>query len=212
MKNLKVILLISFSLFISSYVNAQAIPKTKRFKLGFDYGVGSQKSIFFKDKDYDYTSQIFNIELNYLIKKGILNYELVIGPSYNEAKHTLLNKYFVKPSETDYLIKRDAYTKEKNIKNYILNIGIIVRKNIGKKFSIYLLGSIGPMYNDTTTERLAKGLAFLDNISLGATYRINDIISFDIRPSLKHISNAQLQKPNSGYNFTNIQSGINIKL
>ena len=70
--------------------------------------------------------------------------------------------YFVAHDEPDYLAKREKFTKLKDVKKYVLNIGFLVRKPVFESPSIYVLGSIGPMITDTETERLSKGFAFAD--------------------------------------------------
>ena len=99
------------------------------------------------------------------------------------------------------------YTKLKDVKEYVFNIGFLVRKPVFKSASIYVLGSIGPMITDTETERLSKGFAFADVLAIGFTCKVNRI-TLDIRPNIRHISNAGLQKKNSGYNTKNIDFGF----
>lgn len=175
-----------------------------RFNFGVAYGLGSE----FKNKNYTYTNQHLKFQVYYKIKDTKnFKYEFVLQPELNLAKHQLLNLYFVKPDEPDYLTKREKYTKLKNIKEYILNVGFLVRKPIFKSASIYVLGSIGPMITDTKTERLSKGFAFADVLAIGFTFKVNSV-TFDIRPNIRHISNAGLQKTNSGYNTQNIDFGF----
>lgn len=119
--------------------------------------------------------------------------------------------YFVEPDEPDYLAKREKYTKLKDVKEYVLNIGFLVRKPVFKAASIYVLGSIGPMITDTETERLSRGFAFADVLAIGFTYKVKRV-TFDIRPNIRHISNAGLQKTNSGYNTKNIDFGFSFLL
>ncbi|AOW21999.1 hypothetical protein LPB138_03805 [Urechidicola croceus] len=77
--------------------------------------------------------------------------------------------------------------------------------------SIYAQGSIGPMITDTETERMAKGFAFSDVLSFGLSYKIKTII-LDLRYGVRHVSNAELQQPNSGYNSTNFEFGFLVEL
>jgi hypothetical protein len=73
------------------------------------------------------------------------------------------------------------------------------------------LGSIGPMISDTETERLAKGFAFSDIVDLGVGYKVGKIM-FEVRPGVRHVSNANLQSPNSGLNSSNINFSISVAL
>ena len=67
------------------------------------------------------------------------------------------------------------------------------------------------MITDTETERLSKGFAFSDVIALGFSLKVDKVI-FDIRPSLRHVSNAGLQSSNAGFNTKNIEFGLSLIL
>ena len=67
------------------------------------------------------------------------------------------------------------------------------------------------MITDTETERLSKGFAFSDVLALGFSLKVDKVI-FDVRPSLRHVSNAQLQSSNAGFNTSNIEFGISFSL
>jgi hypothetical protein len=67
------------------------------------------------------------------------------------------------------------------------------------------------MFIDTETERLSKGFAFSDVLALGVTFKIDKIV-LDIRPSLRHISNAGLQGSNAGFNTSNVEFGVSFPL
>ena len=189
---------------ICSSIPFYAQDKGNRIEFGFAYGSGNE----FKNRNYTYTNQYFKLQLYYKIKDTKrFKYELVLQPELNFAKHQLLNLYFVAPDEPDYEAKREMYTKLKDVKEYVFNIGFLARKPVFKSASIYVLGSIGPMITDTETERLSKGFAFADVLAIGFTCKVNRI-TFDIRPNIRHISNAGLQKKNSGYNTKNIDFGI----
>jgi len=119
----------------------------------------------------------------------------------------LLNFYFVKPEEPDYLEKRERYVQLKDVHEYVLNIGFLFRKSIGKRCSLYILGSIGPMITDTETERMSNGFAFADVVAVGFSIKIKSL-QFDLRTSVRHVSNAGLGSENAGYNTKNIELGI----
>ena len=189
---------------ICSSIPFYAQDDDNRVEFGFAYGLGNE----FKNRNYTYTNQYFKLQLYYRIKDTkSFKYEFVLQPELNLATHQLLNLYFVKPDELDYIAKREQYTKLKNVKEYVLNIGFMVRKPIFKSASIYVLGSVGPMITDTETERLSKGFAFADVLALGFTFKYNKVI-FDVRPNIRHVSNAGLQNTNSGYNTKNIDFGF----
>ena len=176
--------------------------------VGFNYGFGSE----IKNTDYTYTNQYYKLQLNYTLRKTKnFIYQMLLQPEVNFATHQLKNLYFVEPSEPNYIEKRERFTKLKNINEYILGVGFLVRKPISKSVSIYVLGSVGPMITDTETERLTKGFAFSDVLSLGFSFTTKRII-FDIRPSLRHNSNAGLQNSNAGFNTKNIEFGMALPL
>ena len=176
--------------------------------IAFLYGFGNE----IKNSNYTYTNHYYKVQVSYLIKEtNHFKYELVLQPELNFATHQLLNLYFVTPEEPNYIEKREKYTKLKDIKEYALGIGLCVRKPISKIASVYVLASIGPMITDTETERLSKGFAFSDVLALGFSLKVDKVL-FDIRPSLRHISNAQLQSSNAGFNTSNIEFGISFSL
>lgn len=189
---------------VFGYQTFYAQDKWSKVKLGVDYGFGNE----LKNSDYTYTNNYYKLQLYYTVKQTKrFQYEILLQPELNFARHQLLNFYFVQPDDPNYIEKRERYTKLKDIKEYVLNIGFLMRKPIFKTASIYLLGSVGPMYTDTETERLSKGFAFSDVLAIGFTFKINKI-EFDIRPNFRHVSNAGLQSSNSGYNTKNIDFGI----
>lgn len=200
-KILFIALLLSFGVVYSQ-------PQKRPFVLGFVYGLGNE----LKDKDYTFTNNFYKIHLGYTFKTDThFRYEVAVQPEVNFGKHQLLNQYFVEPHEPDYEALRERYTKRKTIHDYILNIGIVVRKPLTKSLDIYLLGSIGPMITDTETERLSKGFAFSDVIALGVSLQI-DALSFELRPSLRHVSNAGFQGSNAGFNTKNVELQISYAL
>jgi hypothetical protein len=198
-KKITFILIILFS-----YNTFYAQDTSSKVKLGFDYGFGNE----LKNSNYTYTNSYYKLQLYYTIKQTKnFEYEILVQPELNFAKHQLLNFYFVKPDDPNYIEKRERYTKLKDIKEYVFNIGFLMRKQVFRTSSIYILASVGPMFTDTETERLSKGFAFSDVLALGFTFKMNKII-FDIRPNFRHVSNAGLQGSNSGYNTKNIDFGI----
>jgi hypothetical protein len=177
-----------------------AQDKLGKVKFGFGYGIGNE----LKNSDYTYTNSYYKLQFYYTVKQAKrFKYEVLLQPEVNFAKHQLLNFYFVKPDDPNYIEKRERYTKLKDIKEYVLNIGFLMRKPILKKASIYFSGSVGPMIIDTETERLSKGFAFSNVVALGITFKVNKI-TFDIRPNFRHVSNAGLKMLNSGYDTKNI--------
>jgi hypothetical protein len=191
-------------LFFMLLQNSFSQEKKHPMFVGLHYGFGNE----IKNTDYTYTNRYVKGQLYYVIKiKKDLSFELLLQPEINCATHQLLNLYFVTPDEPDFEEKRARYTQLKDINEYVLNVGFIVRKPLSKTFSIYVLGSIGPMFTDTETERLSKGFAFSDVLALGFSLKTKKVI-FDFRPNLRHTSNAGLQKSNAGFNTFNFEFGV----
>ncbi|PTT03686.1 hypothetical protein DBR27_10170 [Flavobacterium sp. HMWF030] len=197
----KLLLLLMFFL-IQFKVTGQ--DKKNNLALGFNYGFGSE----FKNRNYSFTNHFYKVELYYQVKETKnFEYQILVQPEINFGRHQLLNFYFVKPETTNYLEKREEYTKLKDIREYVLNFGFLIRRPISKVFSIYALGSIGPMITDTETERMSDGFAFADVLAIGFSAKVNEF-RLDIRPSVRHVSNAGLGSQNAGYNTKNIEIGI----
>ncbi len=195
-------------------VNAQSDLQNKnKISLGFNYGLGTQESFPFNSKDYSYKIQFYKIQINYkLIESKKWSFEVNVEPSYYQAEHQLLNMYYVRPEMyDDYLEKREEFTKKKIINEYVLNIGIIARYKIYKSFSTYAIGSVGPMYSDTDTERMNAGFAFSDIFGFGVSYKINRFC-LDFRYTLRHVSNLNINLPNNGHNSTNLELGCTYQL
>jgi len=193
-------------LFAALHINAQ--QKSSDFRIGMSYGFGSE----FNNTDYTFTNHFYKAQLYYRLKKTRnFEYDILVQPEINFGKHQLLNLYFVKPETPNFEQKRVEYMQLKNVHEYVLNLGFMVRKPIGKIFSCYVLGSIGPMITDTETERMSKGFAFADILAVGFTAAY-DQFQLDIRPSLRHVSNAGLGSSNAGYNTKNIEFGISYQL
>jgi hypothetical protein len=200
----KLLLIILFSISVNTFGQQSKHPVS----IGFNYGFGSE----IKNKDYTYTNHYYKLQFNYTLSKTKnFEYQILLQPEINFATHQLKNLYFVTPDEPDYLAKRAKYTQLKDINEYVLGVGFLVRKPVSKTLSFYVLGSVGPMITDTETERLTKGFAFSDVLSLGISFKTKRLI-FDIRPSLRHTSNAGLQSSNAGFNTKNIEFGIAVPL
>lgn len=200
--------LLSGLLFLLCLFKMHSQVEQSKFAIGFNYGFGSE----FNNKDYTFTNHFYKLQLYYRLKETKhFQYEILVQPEVNFGTHQLLNFYFVKPEEPDYINKRAEYTQLKNVHEYVLNIGFLVRKPIGKSCSFYVLGSIGPMINDTETERMSEGFAFADVLAIGFSAKTQRL-RFDVRPNIRHVSNAGLGNSNAGYNTKNIEMGISYSL
>jgi hypothetical protein len=210
-KKFRIVLFLIFNILIIT--KSYAGEEVRSLRLGFSYTLGKQPFFPFSSPDYIYTVQGLTVLTNYPVaKRGRFSYELQIEPGIYSARHRLLNEFFVQPNRgPDYLEQRERFTKDKTIPEYALNLGFQVRYDLKAKISFFLLASLGPMYSGTETERLAKGFAFADVIALGLSYKTGKFM-FEIRPGLRHVSNANLQYPNSGHNSSNLDFGISLFL
>ncbi len=187
-------------------VNAQ--EQNHDFSIGIRTGFGSE----FKNRNYSFTNNYYKLVLNYNLKSTKnFSYEVVVQPEVNFGTHQLLNFYFVTPDEENYIERRERFTKLKDINQYILNIGFLVRKPIYKYFSVFAQASVGPMISDVETERLSKGFAFSDVFAIGLSFELNNF-KIEVSPNVRHVSNASLQSSNAGFNTKNIEFGIQYKL
>ena len=196
----------------NSFVGNAQIKK-ENLKLGFTYGTGSQNKFPFNDKDYTHDVTFYKTQINYRVKDTQKwAFEVNSEPSYNVVEHQLLNRYYIKPSDADnYQELTELYMQKRTIKEYVLNFGFIVRYKVYNTISTYAIGSVGPMFSDKATERLAKGFVFSDIFGLGLSYEINKL-QFDFRYSVRHTSNLELKQPNGGHNTTNTEFSVLFKL
>ena len=207
---LLVVLGIALNLY-SIEIKAQKKAWFSSSKIGILYGYGEQGGDFLNDKDYNYTTNLIKFQFYYPLKSGSFDLELVIEPTIGFATHQLLNIQFIRPTEPNYLALREEFIQKKELTEYILSTNLILRKNIYKSFSAYILLGIGPMIISERTERLAKGFAFAEIVSLGFSTKVYQNLNFDVRGGYRHMSNADLKLPNSGINTATINLGFNFK-
>lgn len=198
-KSYRIVLVICICIFSGSVVRSQSFIRPT--SIGFAVGTGSE----FKNRNYSHSAEFVKVELLYpLMRKKSIGLELLIQPEFNNAKHQMLNLFFVKPETPNYEDLRALYSQNRTVNSYILNVGGLLWKQLSSSASCYVMLSVGPMYTDAQTERLSKGFAFSDVFALGFSYKIKTV-TFDLRPSLQHQSNAGLGASNAGYNIKNIE-------
>jgi Lipid A 3-O-deacylase (PagL) len=204
-EKLFLVLVIHFIFILFAY--SQEVPRNLR--LGFNYEIGNQQFFPFDSPDYSYKVNGYKLFINYPLKNsGKFRYELQLEPGIYSSQHKLLNEFYVQPKEgSDYLEQREIFTKDKSISEYVFNVGLIFRYIPKDKLSFFVLGSIGPMFGNKDTERLARGFAFSDIVTLGVGYKVGKTM-FEVKSGLRHNSNANIQLPNSGHNSTTIDFGI----
>jgi len=190
--------------FLGTITAVLAQETSSKFAIGASYGLGNE----FKNTDYTYTNRYVKGQLYYSLKKTKnFEFQILVEPEINFATHQLLNLYFVTPDEPNFEEKRARYTKLKDIREYVLHVGFLIRKPLSKQFSLYVLASVGPLITDTETERLSKGFAFSDVLGLGVSYQTK-FVTFDFRPNVRHNSNAGIQNSNAGFNTLNYDFGV----
>lgn len=196
--------LVLFLCLFYSICQAQQNEIPDKYAVGLAYGFGKE----FKNRNYTYTNKYVQAQLYYNLNPGSKwEYVLALQPEVNFGTHQLLNLYFVTPDATDYENKRARFTQLKDTREYIMNVAFFVKRNITQRLGLYAMANIGPMIIDTETERLAKGFAFCDVMALGASYNFGSIV-LDVRPNVRHVSNAGLDRPNAGYNSFNIAFSV----
>lgn len=204
-------LLLIFFILTTSLSKAQ--KDTSTFRIGIDFGIGKQQIFPYDSRDYRYDVKGYKALINFPFKKkNLFSFEVQLEPGIYIAQHQLLEPWFMQPADgADYMEKRVIFMREKTITEYVLNVGFLARYNLKKRFSFYVLASIGPMFSDTETERLARGFAFSDIGAIGAAYRRGKLM-YEIRTGVRHVSNADLKMPNSGHNSSNIDFGLSLFL
>lgn len=181
-----------------SIIYSQENEKTNKISVGFNYGQASQNMPPFDNPKYLYDNEFYKIQVNYLLsKKKKFSYELDFesGIFYSDFQYLNTQKTPV----------------ELSFQEYVVNVGGRIRYEIVNNFSSYIIGFTGPMYSEQLTNRLKDGFAFSNVVGLGFSYRITNV-SFDMRSTIRHNSNANLSIPNSGHNSTGIEAGFMIHL
>ncbi|MDT8416024.1 MAG: acyloxyacyl hydrolase [Flavobacteriaceae bacterium] len=200
----KKFLAIALLLFFFNNLIAQESPSLDRskFRYGFIYGWADQAP--FKEKDYSWEINTFKFQINYPIKKGRkFYYEALLEPQINSAKYRLFDRSLNRPADAPR-----AVVDENHVLEYGLTLGAIARYPLGRNLSAYGLLSFGTFYLGSDNKRIAQGIAFATQGSLGLRIRMFGETYFDVRAGMRHLSNAGLQKPNSGVNTFHLESGF----
>ncbi|MDG1194716.1 MAG: acyloxyacyl hydrolase [Polaribacter sp.] len=204
-----------FSLFIVMTSFSQERNKSilKPYKLGFLYNFSSNENFIFDDVDYTYITNTYKAQVFYKLGKWKnINLELIVQPQVQFLKHQLINEQFITPDQENYLEKRTEFTKAKMMNLYGLEFGFGAKKEITEKLNLQGTISLGLSFIDTRTERLTKGFTFIENFSLGFSYKIVKNSYLYIGTNFGHVSNLNFQKPNDGYNVLGIEIGYSYVL
>ena len=199
-------------LFLSSLATSQEKKEQQLLlkKVGILFSSAKQNNILFFDKDYDYKTNIYKFQLFYLLRKG-KNWDinLIVQPQYQKAQHQLLNEQFITPDEENFEFLREQFNQKKDISLYAFEVGFQLRKTIIKNIFFEATLGLGAGYISLESERLAKGFTFIENLSLGLAHKINKSEIF-LATTVGHVSNFNIQKPNSGYNILGFELGYRI--
>ena len=198
-------------LFFYSLVNSQEKKINSSLnKVGFLFSSAKQNNILFFDKDYDYKTNAYKFQLFYSIQNGEnWDVNLILQPQFQKAQHQLLNEQFITPDEEDFEFLREKFTQKKDISLYAFEVALQLRKSIIKNISFEATLGLGAGYISLESERLAKGFTFIENVSLGFAHKINKS-EFFLATTVGHVSNFNIQKPNSGYNILGFELGYRI--
>ena len=199
-------------LFLSFSVIGQVKKERQKSitKVGVLFSNAKQNNLFFFDKDYDYKTNVYKFQLFYPIKRGgNWDVNLILQPQFQKAQHQLLNEQFVTPDEENFEFLREKFTQKKDISLYAFEVGFQLRKTIIKKIFFEATLGLGAGYISLESERLAKGFTFIENLSLGLAHKINKS-EFFLATTVGHVSNFNIQKPNSGYNILGFELGYRI--
>ncbi len=171
-------------------------------------GHAQQRTFPFNDNDYSHKTRSIKIHWSRNVwNKKRWSLDLALEPTVYWVDHQLLNLFFIKPSTPNYQTQRTLFTQKQSYQEYALSIGISMNYHIDYHWAAYGLLSIGPMTATQSTERQVKGFAFSDVLGLGARYQLKHW-GIDLRMSIRHVSNAQLQLPNNGHNTAGIDLGV----
>ena len=200
--------LLIINLLISVFAHSQDyIPKFKWLRSGLVFGHASQNTFIKQESDYRYESKIVKLSNHFnWSRKRKHSWEILVEPSYYQSKHQMINYWFISHTVVNAGELRAKFMQPKSINEYVLNVGIVYRRYLNFNSSLFATLNSGPMYIDTDTERLKKGFAFSDVLSVGYNYRIKKL-SFDAKFMFRHASNANLQMPNFGLNSSGFEIG-----
>ena len=203
---LKYLLVISLLISVFAY-SQDSIPRFRWLRSGLVIGFASQNTFMKQEWDYTYESKIIKFSNHFnLSRKRKHSWEILVEPSYYRSKHQMINYWFISHTVPNDDELRAKFMPLKTINEYVLNVGMVYRRYLNLHSSVYATLNSGPMYIDTDTERLKKGFAFSDILSVGYNYKVRNI-SFDAKFMFRHASNANLQMPNFGLNSSGFEIG-----
>jgi len=203
----KKVLLLLIGLNVFFTINAAFAQDTlfngRKNKIGFIAGNGIQYigQLLSNDNhnialNTDYYYQVTFYQLQYyhaISQKKDFGIDVLVQPQYNTTK------YRIYPPSIDYVEGYEAG----------VNLGFLFRKNTSNNLlSFYLLISSGPHYVSGAPHRQSAGFVFANNLDAGLNLRLYKKWYLDIRPGIRHMSNAGLRIPNAGVNNMLLNEGF----
>ena len=196
---------IIFSITFCAFSQNSFKPK----KVGFLYNFANENNFLFDDEDYFYTTRTYKGQLFYdLYNFEKVGFLLIVQPQFQSIKHQLLNEQFVTPYQENFEAKRAKYTNLKTLNLYSLEFGLSTKIKLLKRISFDTTIGLGFSYIDETTERLAEGFTFIENLSVGFTCKTSLKTQVYLGANIGHVSNFDFQQPNSGYNIAGFEIGF----
>jgi hypothetical protein len=190
----------------------QKTSSRKLKKVGFLYNNAQNQNFLFNDKDYDYQTHVFKAQLFYsLIEWKKWDFNLIIQPQVQVAQHQLVNPFFIQPEDGNVEELRERFTQERTLSLLAFELGFQFRRETFKRLFFEANFGLGAAYIDKETERLAKGFTFIENISLGFAYQFKSSEIY-VGGQIGHVSNLDLQMPNSAYDIMGFEIGYRILL
>ena len=208
--------LVLFTLFLY-FLNISAQEAKKGIsnikKVGFLYNNAKDKNFIFDDKDYTYSTETYKLQVFYNLGSWkSYDFELIVQPQIQFLKHQLFNEYFVLPTEENFEEKIKEFTAPKKMNLYALELGFTIKKELLKKLDVLATFGLGIATIDTRTERLAKGFTFIENFSLGFSYKTSKKTILYLGSNIGHVSNLNFKSPNGGYNVLGLEIGVSFLL
>jgi len=91
---------------------------------------------------------------------------------------------------------------------YGINVAFRYKYQLTPKTNIYTQIGSGPHFITVSTRRQVNGFIFSDNLAFGVSYFLSSRFIIETEMRLRHISNANLAKPNWGINNVFIVIGL----
>ncbi|MEN8788396.1 MAG: acyloxyacyl hydrolase [Flavobacteriaceae bacterium] len=192
-------LLIFFNIITVQISTAQFAesPFKAKTMVGLMYGYGTQQELGMV-ADYQYDVIYYQLQYHRILHNWHkTSLELLIQPQYNR---------------TNFIYGDNEFHNSHGYE-FGLNVGFLFRRYIaGESVSLYMLISTGPHYASSVPFRQSSGFMFSDNLFLGITFKLDDNIYLDLRPGIRHLSNAGFKRPNGGINNIVINGGLIVGL